>query len=65
MASIPTTLVGENCGHRGMIVDKTKYMAFLNGGAKFELPKNTGKYPTTLDENNAAMHEKQVESTKN
>ncbi|KAL7486803.1 hypothetical protein ACHAW6_012408, partial [Cyclotella cf. meneghiniana] len=60
VASIPTTLGGGNHGHVGMIVEKTKYMAFWNNGAKFEPPTNPSAYPTTVDKNNAAMHEKQV-----
>ncbi|KAL7480044.1 hypothetical protein ACHAW6_005747, partial [Cyclotella cf. meneghiniana] len=43
-AGTPTTLGGGNHGHV----------------AKFDPPTNPGAYPTTVNENNAAVHEKQV-----
>ena len=43
-----------------MVIDKAKYITFSNGGATFDPPMNPGAYPTTVDENNAAVCEKQV-----
>lgn len=59
-AGIPTTLGGGNHGHVGMVVDEPEYITFSNGAAKFDPPTNPGAYPTTLDENNAVVREKQV-----
>ncbi|KAL7478438.1 hypothetical protein ACHAW6_004202, partial [Cyclotella cf. meneghiniana] len=59
-AGIPTTLHGGNHGHIGMVVNEAEYITFSNGGAKFDPSTNPGAFPTTLDENNAAVHEKQV-----
>ena len=57
---IPTTLGGGNHVQVGMVVDEAEYITFLNGWAKFDPPTNPGVYPTTVYENNAAIHEKQV-----
>ena len=57
-AGIPTTLGGGNHGHVGMVVDEAEYTTFLHGGAKFKLLTNPREYPSTVDENNAAIHEK-------
>jgi hypothetical protein len=43
-----------------MVVDEAEYITFSNGGAKFDPPMNPGAYPTTVDENNSAVREKQV-----
>ena len=60
LASIPTTLGGGKHGHIGMIIDETEYVQISHGGAKFDAPTNPGVYPATVDENNAAIREKQV-----
>jgi len=59
-ASIPTRLGGGNHGHVGVVINEAEYITFSNGGATFNPATNPGAYPTTVDENNAAVREKQL-----
>jgi hypothetical protein len=43
-----------------MVVNEAEYITFSNGGVTFDPPSNPGAYPTTVDENNAAVCEKQI-----
>jgi hypothetical protein len=51
LATVPTTNVGGDHGHIGMILDDAEYTSFSTGATSFVAPKNPGPFPTTVSTN--------------
>lgn len=59
-ASVPTSNGGGRHGHIGMLMDDADYQLISHGNAAFTVPVYPGAYPATVDENNAAVRERQI-----
>jgi hypothetical protein len=56
-ASVPISNRGGQHGHIGMLMEDAEYQQILHGNAQFIQPVYPGAYPSTVDENNAAIRE--------
>ena len=59
-ASIPTSNRGGQHGHIGMLMKDAEYQLILHEHALFIVPVYPGAYRTTVEENNAAIRERQI-----
>ena len=59
-ASVPTSNGGGRHGHIGMLMEDTEYQLISHRNAQFIVPVYPGAYPTTVDENNAAIRGRQI-----
>ncbi|KAL7480237.1 hypothetical protein ACHAW6_005933 [Cyclotella cf. meneghiniana] len=59
-ASVPTSNGGGRHGHIGMLMEDADYQLISHGNAAFTVPVYPGAYPATVDENNAAVRERQI-----